>query len=92
MSYGLVKQLQTKANLDKANAREPSVNISVDANADIRVITIDQVCQALGVSRSGYYTHQATQKSAWLSRWCALRACTSKPPLQPVRKLTAVAD
>ena len=69
MSYSLVKQLQMKANPSKAIAREASVSRSVDEpsaelNADTSVTTtnIGQICQALSVSRSGYYAHQAAHK------------------------------
>lgn len=68
MSYGLVKQLQMKANPGKPNAREASANSSVDEpsvelDTDTSVTaTVGQICQALSVSRSGYYAHQAAYK------------------------------
>ena len=63
MSYSLVERLQTKANPGKANARDISVDsASEDVSPEVSVITTGQACQALGVSRSGYYAHLAARK------------------------------
>ena len=65
MSYSLIERLQTKANPGKTNTamRDIMGNLATgDSSPEVSAITTDQACQALGVSRSGYYAHQAARK------------------------------
>ena len=65
MSYSLIERLQTKANPSRTNTTTSDLMgnaANVNSSPVFSAITIDQACQVLGVSRSGYYAHQAAHK------------------------------
>ena len=72
MSYSLIERLQTKANPDRTNTtttppppppRDLMGNAAtVNSSPEFSVVTIHQACQALGVSRSGFYAHQVAHR------------------------------
>ena len=60
MRYCLIQRLQTKANPGKANTRDVNGTAATgDITPEFSVITTNQACKALGVSRSGCCAHQS---------------------------------